>query len=300
MNTLWSRYIQSTEELYISREMRFRTDNSGDWLPKLSIRDGMNILEVGCGGGILLHRIKELLPGVLATGIDRDDGHIAFARKKAAELGLDCRFLTGDALALPFGNDTFDKTLSYTVFEHVETRGFLGEQFRVLKPGGSIVVLSVRTAMNLQTPCQDSPSGEEKALLEKAWQRAASLAEEYDKQAEVAKYELSESEFPKALVRAGFTHVNIDFATMVCYAPDNDSVPLDLAVRQINSGRLDALDNLKKVLRINPDALTSVETSRLVELINTRYDRRLKRYRAGDKVWDMATSTMLIATGRKE
>lgn len=97
MNTIWSDYIQSTVELYASRELRFREDNISTWLPPVRVKDGMRILEAGCAGGLLLHRIKTALPGVTAVGLDRDSGHIAFARNKTLELHLDCEFVEGDA-----------------------------------------------------------------------------------------------------------------------------------------------------------------------------------------------------------
>jgi 2-polyprenyl-3-methyl-5-hydroxy-6-metoxy-1,4-benzoquinol methylase len=61
MNTFWSDYIQSTEELYESRSLRFRADNASVWLPFLHIPDKENgkakILEIGSAGGALLHSI---------------------------------------------------------------------------------------------------------------------------------------------------------------------------------------------------------------------------------------------------
>ena len=44
-NTIWSDYIQSSEELYRSRSLRFRADNAAVWLPFLRMKDGAVILE---------------------------------------------------------------------------------------------------------------------------------------------------------------------------------------------------------------------------------------------------------------
>jgi cyclopropane fatty-acyl-phospholipid synthase-like methyltransferase len=86
LNTLWSERIQSSHELYVSRSLRFREDNADIWLPFLRIGKNAKILELGCAGGALLHRVKQLVPGVNAVGLDRDDGHIEYARAKSAEL----------------------------------------------------------------------------------------------------------------------------------------------------------------------------------------------------------------------
>lgn len=84
------------------------------------------------------------------TGLDRDAGHIAFAREKTRTLGLHCDFVNADATAMPFADRTFDVCFSHTVAEHVPHKPFFEEQFRVLKPGGRISVLSVRSRLGVK------------------------------------------------------------------------------------------------------------------------------------------------------
>ncbi len=61
MNTDWSNYVQTPEELYRSRALRFNGLNKDVWLRAMGIQSGMNVLEVGCGSGIFCHRIKTFL-----------------------------------------------------------------------------------------------------------------------------------------------------------------------------------------------------------------------------------------------
>lgn len=82
MNTYWSQYVQKTEELYLSRALRFHSGNIDKWIDIMQLHDGMRILEVGCAGGLLCHRLKEQLPNVEITGLDFDTGHIDFAKKR--------------------------------------------------------------------------------------------------------------------------------------------------------------------------------------------------------------------------
>lgn len=296
MNTIWSDYIQSSVELYASRELRFREDNIAAWLPVLQASDGMRILEVGCAAGLLLHRIKTALPGVQAIGLDRDSAHIAFARQKTQELGLDCEFVEGDALCLPFAEDSFDLTLSHTVIEHVETQPFLREQRRVLRPGGRIVVLSVRTSLNVAPENWKPVAGEEKELFETLW---SGVDMELDRQNDVGKYEMRECDFPKALEQAGFQQIDVSFISLLRYAPDNHSITPELAEKMISENRVSMLESTAKALRRNPDGLTPQQQSRLRELIDDRCDRRLQQYRRHEKLWDMATSTVMVVTGKK-
>jgi len=173
MKNFWSDYVQTSEELFISRQLRFRRDNGAIWLDAMKLKNGMNVLEVGAGSGPFCLRIKELMPSVSVTGLDRDEGHLDYARAKLLEHGLECNFVLGDALCLPFNDKTFDATTSHTVIEHVETTKFLGEQLRVLKPGGICSVLSVRTGLSAYPESWSKlENDEEDALFKKAWATA--------------------------------------------------------------------------------------------------------------------------------
>lgn len=295
MNNLWSQFVQTTEELYQSRSLRFRDDNKGIWLNALQAQNGANILEVGCAGGIFCHKIKTWLPGVTVTGLDRDNAHIDYARKKSEELGLDCAFINGDATALPFPDGSFDLCFSYTVIEHVPTEPFLSEQYRVLRRGGRIVVFSVRTKMGLAADNVFLTVPEEQELFDKAWRGS----EAFGRQNHIGGYELKERDFPRVLEQAGFTDINIDFLTVTDYCPDNACVSDEVAVEQINTRRLHATASVEKALRQNPGGLSPDEKKRLLGMINARFDHRLAQYRSGDKQWDMSVSVCLAAGGRK-
>jgi ubiquinone/menaquinone biosynthesis C-methylase UbiE len=299
MENTWAKYIQSTEELYESRALRFTGANKDLWLDAMKITNGMDVLEIGCAGGIFCHRIKTFLPNATVTGLDRDAGHIAFAKEKSQALGLDCHFTVGDALALPFADNIFDACTSHTVIEHVETATFLQEQYRVLKPGGVVSVLSVRTGLNIalqSRPGQDQAQYEEEtALQSKAWAAAG----DFDKAHGVGAYEMKEADFPKALENAGFENINVSFISLLPYAPDNADVEDELALQMINVNRTHALSSMQKALNIAPGALTPQKAGRLTALINHRFDTRVNEYLQGEKLWDMATSTVLAATGYK-
>ena len=295
MNNVWSQYVQTTEELYHSRDMRFNDSNKALWLNAIDVKSGQNILEVGCAGGTFCHKIKKYVPDIKITGLDIDTGHIEYAKAKTVELGLDCAFVNGDATAMRFADNTFDLCYSHTVAEHIPHKPFYGEQYRVLKPGGKIVVLSVRSRLGVKNNHWCNTSDEEKALLEKAWSKAGN----FDKEHNIGAYEMDEHEYPKELEKAGFHYVNVDFSTVVDYAPDNASVSDDIAIEQINSHRIGAMASVQKAFNIAPDALTEHEKSTLLNLINKRFDKRIKQYNDGEKLWDFSTSTILVVSGKK-
>lgn len=286
----WSSYIQTTDELNESRGLRFTDKNKALWLDALAVLPGMRVLEVGCGGGMFCHRVKEFVPGVDVTGLDLDEGHI----RRAKELFPECRFLVGNAAELPFPDGTFDLCFSHTVAEHIPHDAFFGEQLRVLKPGGRVSVLSVRPRLNIKSPvgCSD----EEDALMQKAWEKAS----EFDAgDSEVGKYEMDEHEYPRELEKYGFRNVTVKVFTVVDYCPDSADVDRGTALKQINCRRNSDLASVRKILNRAPGALSPDELARLTSLINSRWDERIAKYERGVKAWDFSTSTVLAVSGVK-
>lgn len=295
MDYKWSTYVQTSEELYRSRSLRFHEGNKELWLNAFKIEEGMNVLEVGCGGGAFCHRLKTYIPSISITGLDFDSGHIQYALAKSKELGIEGNFINGDATQLPFPDNSFDTIYSYTVMEHIEPNVFLEEQYRTLKSGGRIVILSVRPGLNINYNKLDTPCKEEEYLTKKAWQKAS----EFEKSLNVCQYPLKEEAFMPLLEQHKFKHINIEFITVMSYAPDNDSISDEMAIESINVNRLFALNSIHKALKIDPTALSDREYHHVLELINKRYDERINRYLNHEKLWDMATSTVMVVTGNK-
>ncbi|KYH33232.1 class I SAM-dependent methyltransferase [Neomoorella mulderi] len=105
----------------------------------LEPRAGEHILDVGCGTGNFSLELARL--GVKVTGIDISEPMLATARCKAAAAGLEIEFLHADAMNLPFADNTFDKIVSVTALEFApDLQAVLAESYRVLKPGGRMVI----------------------------------------------------------------------------------------------------------------------------------------------------------------
>jgi len=293
MNTYWSDYVQTSEELYRSRALRFHDGNKDQWLRALGARDAMDILEVGCGGGIFCHRIKQYLPGARVTGMDRDAGHIEWARQKSAELGLDCHFAAGDALALPFADESFDLCFSHTVITFCEPNAFVAEQRRVLRPGGRIVIMEGHANINSELWKPDCTSPE-KALFDKVWAEA-----EKNELSQIKKYPNQPQDYPAHLEKAGFTRITTNVISYTIYNPDSGDVSEDRAIEQINENRLSELCSVQKARAMAPNALTNDEYVQLVNLINGRFDERIRKYKAGEKLWDFSAGMVLCTSGMK-
>jgi ubiquinone/menaquinone biosynthesis C-methylase UbiE len=93
---------------------------------------GRDLLEVGCGTGLLLERLSTIAK--TAQGIDLSPGMLA----KAAARGLSVR--EGSVLALPYPDASFDVCCSFKVLAHVpEIEKALAEMLRVTRPGGVVL-----------------------------------------------------------------------------------------------------------------------------------------------------------------
>jgi demethylmenaquinone methyltransferase / 2-methoxy-6-polyprenyl-1,4-benzoquinol methylase len=103
-----------------------------------------NILDVATGTADVAIMASSILKPKKIVGIDISDGMLEIGRKKVLKAGLEniIELLNGDSETINFKDDSFDAvTVAFGVrnFQHLE-KG-LSEIYRVLKPGGKLVVL---------------------------------------------------------------------------------------------------------------------------------------------------------------
>lgn len=108
--------------------------------------EGKEVLDVGCGQGILLNYLPSL--GASVTGVDMSRESIRRALNGARELGHAdrVRAFEADAERLPFPDDSFDAAVSFGVLHHTpDTAAAVREIWRVLRPGGAALVMLYRS-----------------------------------------------------------------------------------------------------------------------------------------------------------
>ncbi|MGW2369866.1 class I SAM-dependent methyltransferase [Streptomyces sp. NPDC001667] len=110
---------------------RFLADRAG-------LRPGMKALDVGSGvGGPALNIAAH--SGAHVTGLDLSPRRVAHARRRAREstLRTQCDFLEGDAMCMPFPDNSFDVAYAFEAICHTADKDRVhAEVARVLKPGG--------------------------------------------------------------------------------------------------------------------------------------------------------------------
>lgn len=103
---------------------------------------GLNILDIGCGGGLLCEPMR--LFGANVTGIDASEKNIKIASLHAQKSGLDINYLCTSAEELAATDAQFDIVLNMEVIEHVaDVASFMEASCRLVKPGGIMIVATL-------------------------------------------------------------------------------------------------------------------------------------------------------------
>lgn len=105
---------------------------------------GQKILDMATGTGDMAFMLARHYPEARVEGVDLSDRMLEIAKKKAVKQGLQNSvvFAQGDSERLPMLGDTYDKvTVAFGVRNFADLGKGLRELWRVLKPGGAIVVL---------------------------------------------------------------------------------------------------------------------------------------------------------------
>lgn len=120
---------------------RIWKDAMMDWLAP---RNGQKLLDVAGGTGDISFRFLKRAPVAHATVFDMTQGMLDAGRLRAEaeDMADQLDWICGDAMALPFEDNSFDVyTISFGIRNVTRPQDALKEAFRVLRPGGRLMVL---------------------------------------------------------------------------------------------------------------------------------------------------------------
>ena len=109
-------------------------------LQRHGLRPGHHLLDVACGTGLVATAAAKILGSAeTITCLDPSEGMLGVAKTKLA-----ARFVLGRAEQLPFPDNSFDfLTMGYALRHVLTLDEAFSEYFRVLKPGGKLLILEV-------------------------------------------------------------------------------------------------------------------------------------------------------------
>ncbi|MFZ2800051.1 MAG: ubiquinone/menaquinone biosynthesis methyltransferase, partial [Syntrophorhabdus sp.] len=146
-STITPRYDFLNHFLSLRRDMAWRRFA----IKKMHFFKTKQLLDIACGTGDLSVDAAQKYPDITVCGVDFVSEMIRAGQKKINREGLTKRiqFMTGDALHLPFRDNTFDvAAMAFGIRNIPDRQGALREMRRVIVPGGQIMILEMTFTRN--------------------------------------------------------------------------------------------------------------------------------------------------------
>ena len=113
---------------------------------QLDCLQGLRILDIGCGGGILSEPLARL--GATVTGADPAEKNIAVAKLHAEQSGVAVDYRATTAEALADAGERFDIVLAMEVVEHVaDMKLFVARCAEMVQPGGLMIAATINRTL---------------------------------------------------------------------------------------------------------------------------------------------------------
>jgi len=292
-----------------SRPQLFREETRDLFFQYFRIKPSHNVLDGGCGTGVLTRFIAKGLTSGTATGFDISNNFVKYGNKKIDDESLSskAKIVLDDGFALSFPDNTYDAVVSHNYLGVLSdpVAGLL-ELIRVCKPGGNISV-STGTSASAGTGAGSGhfwggeyPLDGMERLKELMGKYNGAYAKAVTTTSLKQSHEWPSGRYPKLFSKCGLANISImPVGAAFAY---NDNYWSD--EYRINKITLDINDEIRIIVENNQDpkfsenGFTNTDCEELVGLLRRKQKYLLENYRTDDS-WEWSAGLSCIVTGTK-
>jgi ubiquinone/menaquinone biosynthesis C-methylase UbiE len=305
-NSIW-KDADCYDGFELSRPQLFREETRELFFKYFRLSPSDNVLDGGCGTGVLTRFIAKGLTSGMVTGFDISKSFVQYGSNKIIEEKLSdkARIVLDDGFALSFDDNSFDTVVNHNYLSVLsDPKAGLRELIRVCKPGGNI---SVSTGASASTGTSRGHFWEGEYPI-KGIERLKELTDKYNRTFQKAftvsslkqSGEWPPGRFPKLFSVCGLTNISIMPVGAVFAYNDNywsDEYRIKKITLDINDEIRMISENCKDDKFIE-NGFTDADGEELVELLRKKQEYLLNNYRTDDS-WEWSAGLSCIVTGTK-
>lgn len=130
-----------------------------NYLPAANLHGVQDVLDVGCGPGVIARALACCRPEMQVTGLDLSPDRVARAARQNADVP-NLAICHGSAANMPFAGECFDLVYCRLLLEYLPNRAeAVAEMVRVCRPGGSVILQDLDGQLLWHFPCDEQMTG---------------------------------------------------------------------------------------------------------------------------------------------
>ena len=293
----------------LSRPQLFREETRELFFTYFRVKPNDNVLDAGCGPGVLTRFIAKGLMGGYVTGFDISKNFVEYGNKRIKEENLtrNAKIVLDDGFALSFPDNTFDAVINHNYLSVLsDPVAGLRELIRVCKPGGNISVSTGASASTSTGLPGAHYWGGEYPL--DGMERLKELTDKYNQilinvlttSSLKQSHEWPSNRFPKLFSIYGLTNISI-MSVGAAFAYNDNYWSDEYRTKKI---MLDINDEIRMITENNQNPMfaesgfLNADCEELVALLKKKQNYLLENYRT-DNSWEWSAGLSCIVTGTK-
>ncbi len=298
LNSEWSTYAQNPEFLASTRSFTLKPEYLELTHKWLGMKDGMKVLDVGCGTGEYTCYIARGVKGCEFYGIDMDDAFLEYARNRKIDDQNTYEFIKGDALKLPFADNTFDLVVSHTFLTNIgEPLKALREMRRVAKKGAVVSSVTAQSLTNIPVHMGVYPNSH--SYYNRYMELEAKVVGACEKIRPLFGFlnDVQPENIPQYFVKAGFWNICMNSTPNLTCLSSAD-VPIEVKQKYIENEYLAKVHKAKAFSELDGfyDYVPRGEFAEYLELLEERKQVRMADIRE-NSIFEWIGGATLVMTG---